>query len=68
MFGPAPDRDADLELTRTTDGTTYVRYLTGSSEAGAPGAGYVVVATYHQPDAYERVTRATARRQNYLHG
>jgi hypothetical protein len=52
-----------LEYTRRTDGTTYVRYLTGAASAGAPGAGYVVVATYPQPDAYTRVTRA-AREEN----
>jgi hypothetical protein len=56
---------ADLELTRTTDGSTYVRYLTGSAKAGDPGAGYVVVATYPQPDAYRRVT-TTARREHFF--
>lgn len=56
---------ARLELTRTADGTTYVRYLTGTARAGAPGAGYVVVATYAQPDAYARVTSA-ARREHYF--
>ena len=56
---------ARLELTRTADGTTYVRYLTGTAKAGAPGAGYVVVATYPQPDAYARVSSA-ARREHYF--
>jgi hypothetical protein len=56
---------ARLEFTRTADGTTYVRYLTGSAQAGAPGAGYVVVATYPQPDAYERVTSAAKEEQYF---
>jgi hypothetical protein len=47
---------ARIEYTRTADGTTYVRYLTGDAEAGAAGADYVVVATYQQADAYERVS------------
>jgi hypothetical protein len=56
---------ARLEFTRTADGTTYVRYLTGSAQAGALGAGYVVVATYPQPDAYERVTSAAKEEQYF---
>jgi hypothetical protein len=52
-----------LEYTQKTDGTTYVRYLTGSAKAGAPGANYVVVATYSQPNAYARVKK-TAEQQH----
>lgn len=47
---------ARIEYTRRSDGTTFVRYLTGGARAGDPGAGYVVVATYPQTDAYERVS------------
>ncbi len=56
---------ANVEFTRTADGTTYVRYLTGSAKAGDPGAGYIVVATYPQPDAYRRVS-TTARQQHFF--
>ena len=45
-----------LEYTQTSDGTTYVRYLTGSAKAGDPRARYLVVATYAQPDAFKRVS------------
>jgi hypothetical protein len=45
-----------LEYTQTSDGTTYVRYLTGSAKAGDPRARYLVVATYAQPDAFRRVS------------
>ncbi len=55
--------DSRIEYTQTGDGSTYVRYLTGSAEAGDAGAGYVVVATYAQPDAYRRVSQ-TAQDQN----
>jgi hypothetical protein len=53
---------ARLELTRRTDGTTYVRYLTGRAGAGNRSAGYVVVATYAQPDAYGRVSAIASRK------
>lgn len=55
---------ARIEYTQTSNGTTYVRYLTGGAEAGATGSGYVVVATYPQPDAFARV-RVVARRNHY---
>jgi hypothetical protein len=60
--GPSPP--ARIEYTQTSDGTTYVRYLTGGAQAGDKRSGYVVVATYAQPDAYTRV-RAVARRNHY---
>jgi hypothetical protein len=49
-------RGTRLEYTRRTDGATFVRYLTGSAKPGNGNAGYVVVATYAQPDAYKRVS------------
>jgi hypothetical protein len=60
--GPRPR--TRLEYTQKSDGTTYVRYLTGSAAAGAPGATYVVIATYAQPNALSRV-KQTARQQHY---
>ena len=45
-----------LEYTQTENGSRYVRYLTGSAPAGSPRGGFVVVATYVQPDALERVS------------
>jgi hypothetical protein len=60
--GPRPG--TRLEYTQKTDGTTYVRYLTGSAAAGAPGANYVVIATYPQPNALTRVKR-TAEQRHY---
>jgi hypothetical protein len=50
-----------IEYTRRTDGTTFVRYLTGRAKAGDPSPGYVVVATYSQPDAYARVSAIAGR-------
>jgi hypothetical protein len=50
-----------IEYTRRTDGTTFVRYLTGGAKAGDPNARYLVVATYVQPDAYARVSAIASR-------
>ena len=50
-----------IEYTRKTDGSTFVRYLTGAAKAGNLSAGYVVVATYSQPDAYGRVSAIATR-------
>jgi len=53
---------ARLEYTRRSDGATFVRYLTGSAKPGDRRAGYVVVATYAQPDAYKRVSTIASQK------
>ena len=53
---------ARLEYTRKADGATFVRYLTGSAKPGNHDAGYVVVATYAQPDAYKRVSTIASQK------
>jgi hypothetical protein len=63
IYWAGPQPGAKLEYTQKTNGITYVRYLTGSAKAGAPGANYIVIATYLQPNAYTRVKR-TAERQH----
>ena len=52
------------ELTRSADGRTYVRYLTGDAAAGDPSAGFLTVATYPQADGFAAVTGAAARAGN----
>jgi hypothetical protein len=53
-----------IEYTQASDGSTYVRYLTGSARAGDGGSNYVVVATYEQPDAFARV-QSIARKKHF---
>ena len=48
--GPVPGNR--YELTRTSAGSVYVRYLPKGVKAGAPGASYLIVATYPYPNAY----------------
>jgi len=55
---------ARMEYTQTTEGRTFVRYLTGSAAVGDRRPRFVVVATYPQPDAFTRV-RAAARANHY---
>jgi hypothetical protein len=61
LYWAGPRSGTRLEYTQTPDGSTYVRYLTGSAKAGNNSADYVVIATYAQPNAFERVS-AIARR------
>lgn len=63
IYWAGPQPGTKLEYTQKTNGITYVRYLTGSAKAGAPGANDIVIATYLQPNAYTRVKR-TAERQH----
>jgi hypothetical protein len=65
LYWAGPRKRTRLEYTRMSDGRMYVRYLTGSAKAGAAGAGYVVVATYSQPDAYNRVS-AIAKQKHFF--
>jgi hypothetical protein len=53
-----------IEYTQTADGSTYVRYLTGSAEPGVDRSDFVVVATYAQPNAFERV-QSIARKKHF---
>ena len=62
LYWAGPRSGTRLEYTQTPDGSTYVRYLTGSAKAGNDSADYVVIATYAQPNAFGRVS-AIARRQ-----
>jgi hypothetical protein len=55
---------ARTEYTQTSDGRTFVRYLTGSAAVGDKHPGFVVVATYPQSDAFRRV-RSAARANHY---
>jgi hypothetical protein len=64
VFWAGPRVGTRIEFTQTTDGSTYVRYLTGSAKAGTKRARYIVVATYPQPDAYARATKS-ARSSNF---
>lgn len=57
--GPRPDRV--YELTRTTDGSIYIRYLPEGVPIGDRTRTFLTIATYPQADALEAI-QASARR------
>jgi hypothetical protein len=48
------------ELTRTSDGRTYIRYLTSTTEVGSSLPAFLTIGTYPDPQAFAHV-RAVAR-------
>ena len=60
--GPRPG--VRYELTRSTDGRTYVRYLTGNAEVGDPNASYLAVATYPQTGGFDAILGEAAKPAN----
>ena len=51
IFWAGPKAGYTYELTRTSTGRVYVRYLPPGAAVGAKGASYLVVATYPFPNA-----------------
>jgi hypothetical protein len=46
------------ELTRTTDGRIYVRYLPEGTAVGDPRSGFLTIGTYARPSAFTELKRA----------
>jgi hypothetical protein len=46
------------ELTRTTDGRIYVRYLPEGTAVGDPRSGFLTIGTYPRPTAFAELKRA----------
>lgn len=49
------------ELTRTSDGRIYVRYLPTADKVGDRAANYLTVGTYQSKNAFTAIQRAAAR-------
>ncbi len=49
------------ELTRTTDGRTYIRYLPSADKVGVRTPNYLTVGTYPTKPAFSALRRAAAR-------
>ena len=58
VFWAGPQSGATYEFTETSDGSVYVRYLTGDAEAGDPSPDFLTVATYPLANGYARVVAA----------
>jgi len=60
IYWLGPRGSSTYELTRTSDGRIFIRYLPAGVEVGVDAADYMTVASYPQPDAYRALAR-TAR-------
>ena len=58
----AGSRDGAYELTRTTGGRIYIRYLPAADKVGDRAAKYLTVGTYPQRNAFRSLQRAAERR------
>jgi hypothetical protein len=57
----AGSRDGTYELTRTTGGRIYIRYLPSAADVGDAAADYLTVGTYPQKNAFRSIQRAAKR-------
>jgi hypothetical protein len=57
----AGPKQATYELTRTTDGRIYVRYLPSVAELGNRSPRYLTIGTYPTKRAFQSIQRAGAR-------
>lgn len=58
VYWAGPKDDFTYELTRTTDGRVYVRYLPEGTDAGDPRARFLTVGTYPRKGAFAELKRA----------
>jgi hypothetical protein len=56
----AGPKSGSYELTRTTDGRIYVRYLPGADKVGDRGATFLTIGTYPAAGAFRSLKRAAA--------
>jgi hypothetical protein len=63
IYWAGPKKGYMYELTRTTAGRVFVRYLPAGVKAGAPGANYLIVATYPYPNALNALKAVSHKAQ-----
>ena len=54
--------NTELEYTETSDKRSFVRYLTGSADAGDPRPVFVSIVTYPRPEALAELKRVAKRK------
>ena len=57
IYWAGPQQGYNYEFTRTTKGFLYVRYLPSGVKPGAPGAKFLIVATYPTVGAYAKLNK-----------
>jgi hypothetical protein len=58
VYWAGPQEGYSYELTRTTGGRTYIRYLRGGARAGDPRPSFLVVGTYAQTGSFAYLKHA----------
>lgn len=58
VYWAGPQAGTTYELTETSDGSVYVRYLPEDAEIGDPSPDFLTVATYPLENGYARVLAA----------
>ena len=58
IFWAGPREGQTYELTRTTDGRVYVRYLPEGTEVGDPRSRFLTIGTYPRANAFAELRRA----------
>lgn len=58
VYWAGPKSDFTYELTRTTDGRVYVRYLPEGTQVGDPRARFLTIGTYPRAGAWAELKRA----------
>lgn len=58
VYWAGPKEGHTYELTRTTNGFVYVRYLPEGTEVGDPRSRFLTIGTYPRPGAFAELQRA----------
>ena len=58
VYWAGPRSNSSYELTRTTDGRVYIRYLPAGAQAGDSRAKFLTVGTYPRATAFAELKRA----------
>jgi len=64
IYWAGPRAGARYELSRSANGNTYVRYLTGDTQAGDPAARFLAVATYPESGGYDAILGEAEKPEN----
>ncbi len=65
VYWAGPIDGTELELTNTSDGRIYVRYLEDGAEPGDPRPAFLTVGTYPVPDAFEMLDEASTTDEGF---
>jgi hypothetical protein len=63
LYWAGPKDGYSYELTRTSNGRTYIRYLPKGAKAGDPRPDFLVVGTYAQPNSFAYLNHAAKSKE-----